>query len=218
MLKGCKYSNDYFIGSMKGLAVWAIIIVLVSIGACNLKQNSDFNKSLNSEIPLLLSSGSTTADYADIGLTLWFKNSIIPDLIWAEKPTPDWTWVRKELKTTHDTAITLSGTRKLNKSQEEDLFKWYTTMAPIIEKAGGRVYFEERVPQVIDVAGFLSKGNTEPAQWMLSGNLISVAAYQSKLKASVLAGPDRINVQLASRGDSKEGQTVLAVPVLLNEF
>lgn len=218
MLKGCKCLTNSPICNMKRLAVWAIFIVLVSVGACALKQKTDFNKDVNSEIPLLLSSGSTTADYADIGLTLWFKSPIIPDLIWMEKPTSDWTWVRKELKTTQNTAITLSGAGKLNKSQEEDLFKWYTTMAPIIEKAGGRIYFDERVPQVIDVAGLLSKGNTEPAQWMLSGNLISVAAYQSNLKTSVLAGSDRINVQLASRGDSKEGQTVLAIPVLLNEF
>lgn len=221
MLKGGKCS--YPISNFKLCLFWTIFIVLISIGTYNLRPltNNITNnmKNKNSEIPLLLNSGCARADYAHVNLTLWFENPTIPDLIWTEKPTPDWQWVSKELKTTtQQTAISLSGEDIMNKSQEKDLLKWYTTMAPIIEKAGGIIYFDERVPEVIDVAGFLSKVNIEPAQWILTGNLTSVAAYQEALQTSVLAGKDRINIQLVSRGDSHKGQTVLAIPVLLNEF
>ncbi|AET70891.1 hypothetical protein Desor_5517 [Desulfosporosinus orientis DSM 765] len=219
MLRGRKCSTAFHICHLKLFMFWIIFLAVISIGAFNLRPMNDNTNDKNSEIPLLLSSGCTGIDYANVSLTLWFESPTIPEMIWTKKPTPDWRWVCKELKTaSQQTAISLSGDDRVNKSQEKDLLKWYTTMAPIIEKAGGIIYFDERVPQVIDVAGFLSKENTKPAQWILTDNLMSVAAYQDNLKTSVLAGKDRVNIQLVSRRDSNNGQTVLAIPVLLNEF
>ena len=85
-----------------------------------------------------------------------------------------------------------------------------------LAQSGGQIYIDERVPQAIDISAYLSKTNALPAQWALSDSLVSIAAYQKNLPSTVMAGNDRINIQLLSRGNG--GQTVLAIPVLLEEF
>jgi len=76
----------------------------------------------------------------------------------------------------------------------------------------------ESIPQAIDISAYLSQTNALPTQWVLSDNLLSIAAYQNIIETSVMAGQDRINIQLLSRGKNTEGQSVLAIPVLLKQF
>ncbi|WP_243454545.1 hypothetical protein [Desulfosporosinus fructosivorans] len=180
------------------------------------KEPSIVNKST---VPLLLNSGEVHTKEADITIILWFKDGVIPLETWTKLPTPDWTWTYNELRTgSEKVAVTLSGKRLIDKDEESDLYKWYTTMNRELAKAGGLIYIDERVNQTMDISSYLSKTNAQPAQWALIDNMLSIAAYQRNIDADVLAGKDRINIQLLSRGKDTEGQTVLAIPALLNEF
>ncbi len=172
-----------------------------------------------SEVPLLLNSGLVEGKEAEVTLILWFEDSDIPSAIRANKPTPDWIWAYKELQLEcGKVSATLTGQRLLNKNEERNLFAWYTTMVPQINKAGGRIYLDERIPQVIDTSAYLSQTNALPTQWVLIDNMVSIAAYHNNLEMSVMAGQDRINMQLLSRGNNTGGQSVLAIPVLLKQF
>jgi hypothetical protein len=170
-------------------------------------------------VPLLLNSGVVQATEAEVSVVLWFENGDIPLEVWTKKPMQDWIWTYTELHAgSGKEAVTLSGRRHMDKNEESNLYTWYTIMAKQLAKSGGRIYLDERVSQATDISVYLSKTNTLPAQWALSGDLQSIAAYQSDLPMSVMAGQDRINIQLLSRGKNTEGQTVLAIPVLLEEF
>jgi len=170
-------------------------------------------------VPLLLNSGEVQTKEAEVTILLWFEDGDIPPGTWTKLPTPDWTWTYKELQTgSEKVAVTLSGHRLIDKNEESSLYKWYTTMAQELAKTGGRIYIDERVDQAMDISAYLSKTNALPAQWALIGNMLSIAAYQNNFLTSVLAGQDRINIQLLSRGKNTEGRTVLAIPALLKEF
>jgi len=169
--------------------------------------------------PLLLNSGEVQAKEAEINITLWFENGDVPHGTWTSQPTQDWIWTYNELQTGNGkVAATLSGHRMINKNEESSLYKWYTTMAQELAKTGGIIYIDERVDQAMDISAYLSKTNALPTQWALIGNLLSIAAYQNDISTNVIAGQDKMNIQLLSRGKNNEGRTVLAIPALLKEF
>jgi len=170
-------------------------------------------------VPLLLNSGVVMTKEAEVSVILWFENGEIPPEIWTKRPAPDWTWTYKESQTASGkVAVTLSGHRYMDKNEESNLYTWYTIMVRQLAQTGGRIYLDERVPQATDISAYLSEINALPAQWYLSGSLVSIAAYQKDLPTNVMAGNDRVNIQLLSRGKHNEGQTVLAIPALLEEF
>ncbi len=211
-------SNSYNI-------IWLMLIVctmFIGLGVYTLSVVGHTKESVelhNTAVPLLLNSRVVQAKEAEVSVILWFENGDIPLEIWKNRSMSDWTWTYKELHTASaKVAVTLSGHRRVDKNEESNLYTWYTIMAQQLAQTGGRIYLDERVSQATDISVFLSKMNTRPAQWALSGDLLSIAAYQSDLPISVMAGQDRINIQLLSRGKNSEGQTVLAIPALLEEF
>lgn len=176
-------------------------------------------RSASQEIPLLLNSGIVKSNEAEVSVILWFEHGNIPADVIKNRPLPDWTWDIKQLETENgQEAVTISGHSNLNINKERNLYTWYTNIAQELTKIGGRAYLDERVSQQLDISAFLSKINAQPAQWDLSGNMLSIAAYQNSLNTYVMAGKDRINIQLLSRGRNADGHTVLAIPALLEEF
>lgn len=198
-------------------------ILISSFGVYTLRAVAQSKESVQmiplSGVPLLLNSGIVQANDAEISVILWFENREIPLSIWAKRPTPDWIWTYKELPMENGkVSATLTGQSLLNKNEESNLLAWYTTMVPLIEKAGGKIYLDERIPQAIDISAYLSQIDAFPTQLVLIDNMVSIDAYQDNLEMSVMAGQDRINIQLLSRGTGTEGQSVLAIPVLLKQF
>lgn len=174
---------------------------------------------MSEKVPLLLNSGLTQSNEAEFSLILWFEKGEIPQKIWTELPIKDWVWTSNTLRTEDgQEAKTLFGQHLVNKNEENILFTWYTTMAQEVSKAGGKIYLDERVPKMVDVSAYLSQVKARPLQCSYLGNMVSIAAYKTNLGTDVRAGKDRINIQLLSRGKSTEGQSVLAMPALLEEF
>jgi len=170
-------------------------------------------------VPLLLNSGDVQAKEAEVSIILWFENGVIPDGIWEKLPTAEWQWTYNKLQTeSTEVPVTLSGHQMIDKNEESALYKWYTAMVKELATTGGMIYIDERVDQAMDISSYLSKTNALPAQWVLIDNMVSIAAYQNNFPTSVLAGQDRINIQLLSRGKNTEGRSVLAIPALLKEF
>ncbi|EGW38901.1 hypothetical protein [Desulfosporosinus sp. OT] len=206
-------------------------IIMISLIACILcigfgihnvymgMPSKDTLKTSQMEVPLLLNSEVVLAEEAEVNVILWFEDGEIPLEIWTKKPMPNWNWDYKELKTGNgNVAVTISGHCFIDKNEESNLYSWYTIMAQQMAKTDGHIYLDERVPQLVDIASYLSKTNALPSQWALQGDMVSIAGYQSNFNNSVIAGQDLVNIQLLSRGKNTEGQTVLAMPVLLEEF
>jgi len=169
--------------------------------------------------PLLLNSGIVEAKEAEVSVIFWFENEDTLLNLGTNKPMPNWVWDYKALQSeSGKKAVTVSGHCIVNKNEESNLYKWYTNMARQVSKTGGHIYLDERVPQIIDISAYLSQANAIPSQWALLGNTVSIAGYQNNLITGVMAGKDRINIQLLSRGNNTKGQTVLAIPALLEEF
>lgn len=181
-------------------------------------QSSELVDTSHNIEPLLLNAGLVQAQKAELSIILWVENGIIPSEVWTQLPMPDWVWSVNEQQTKHGYTATLSGHRVIDKDEERMLYSWYSKIAPIIAKDGVRIYLDERVSEGIDVSAYLSQSNILPAQWFLLDNMVSIAGYQSNFGECVMAGQDRINIQLLSRGQNTNGQTVLAIPALLKEF
>lgn len=197
-------------------------ILVIGLGAYALQvemSSKDTVKLCKKAVPMLLNSGIVQTKEAEVSVILWFENGDIPLEVRTKWLMSDWTWTFKEQQTgSGKVAATLFAHRRIDKNEETNLYTWYNTLAQSLAKMGGRIYLDERVSQVTDISAYLSQTNALPAQWILSGNLVSIAAYQNDLLTSVVAGQDRVNIQLLSRGENTKGQTVLAIPVLLEEF
>lgn len=168
---------------------------------------------------LLLNAGMVQTQQADISIMLWIEEGTIPIQTWTQLPMPDWIWSKKDLRTGQGSvAVTLSGHRIIDKNEESMIYDWYTRNAPILTKTGVQIYLDERVPEAIDVCDYLVQSQAQPSQWYLANDLVSIAGYQSNIRTDVVAGQDKINIQLLSRGHDTTGSTVLAIPVLLKEF
>lgn len=214
--------NTYRIKQVKVIIILAALTLTMSFGFHVLSAMAMNKKTVKLDEfkgTLLLSSGLVQADKAEISIVLWFEDRKVPKGFSKSRPIPNWTWTYKELQLDSEkVAVTMKGQYIVNKNEERNLFAWYTTMVPQIEEAGGRIYLDERIPEAIDIAAYLSHNNAVPKQWLLSGNMISTAAYQDNIDTSVVAGQDKINIQLLSRGNNSKGQSVLAIPALLKEF
>ncbi|WP_242876226.1 hypothetical protein [Desulfosporosinus hippei] len=196
-----------------------LIVISFGIGNYVLTHNLKNLDASNNKMPLLLNSGFLEANEAEATLILWIENTEVPTYILGNMPTENWKWNYKELEMENGkVARMLTGQDILNKEEEIKLFAWYTNMVPLIEKAGGKIYLDERTPEAIDISAYLSQTNADPMQWMLIDNMISSAAYQKNIETTVMAGQDQVNIQILSRGKGSDGRSVLAIPVLLKEF
>lgn len=202
------------------MTIFACLLILALLANSSWLEIPSPESKLSSRntVPLLLNSGAVQVKEAEVSIILWFENGEIPLGTWTKLPVPDWKWTRNELQTGEKSPVTLSGHRRFDKNEEIELYQWYSTMQTELAKTGGLIYIDERVDQAMDVSAYLSKTNALPTQWVLIDNLLSIAAYQDEFLTSVLAGQDRINIQLLSRGKNTEGRSVLAIPALLKEF
>jgi len=144
MLIGYGHHNTYFSTYIRIILILLTWILTISIGVHALiavTQSKETVQIAKSGVPLLLSSGIVQAKDAEVSVILWFENRDIPLAIWTNSPTPDWIWTYRELQMENGKrSVILTGQRLLNKNEERNLFAWYTTMVPQIEKAGGRIY------------------------------------------------------------------------------
>lgn len=204
----------------KAIAAVLLIVGFFSYGYAGAADSNDALEVCSPKtVPLLLNSGEVQVEEAEISVIIWFEGGNIPPEVWTNKPTPNWVWTYKELSGgSNNKAATLAGQCRLAKNEEDIFAEWYAAAAREAASYGGIIYLDERVDEALDIAAFLSKANAEPVQAARIGNLFSLAAYQNNIGPSVLAGRERINIQLLSRGDNTVGQTVLAIPALLKEF
>jgi|GEM_PF-658988 len=199
--------------------VWTLMISFGIHALRAITQSKETVLNAKAQVPLLLNSGIVQAKDAKVTVILWFEDRDIPLKIRISRPTSDWIWTYKELEIENEkVSATLTGQQSLNKVEENNLLAWYNSMVPKIEKVGGKIYLDERTPQAMDIAAYLSRTNADPSQWVLIDNMISTAAYQKNIGTNVIAGQDQVNIQLLSRGKGNEGQSVLAIPVLVKEF
>ncbi|AFM43458.1 Protein of unknown function (DUF1779) [Desulfosporosinus acidiphilus SJ4] len=205
-----------------GILVVCILLMLCLKTNVLMAQNTMNDDGVsNKSIPLLLNSKFVDASEARVTMVIWFDDSNRP--LSSEQitnpPVKNWSWSNNYLQAGNSRrASTISGEGLVNKKEELKVYKWYTIMAPKIAKAGGRMYLDERVPESIDIPAYLNHIDAQPVQWAISDNLISIAAYQKLINPSVKIGTDKLNIQILSRGEAAKGETVLAIPVLLEEF
>lgn len=215
------YTYHSFTNSPKLIKILlACFLALISVkGNSPMVRNHSVSVHSKTEIPLLLNSKQVVSDKARVKLVIWFDDSKITLDQFPQPPIKNWRWSCKDLQAGNGRrAITLSGECILDKNAEQQVFTWYTIMAQRIASEGGRIYLDERVPERLDISAYLTQIQALPVQWSLTDNLVSIAARQQQINSSVKVGNDSINMQILSRGETANGQTVLALPVLLEEF
>ncbi|MHB1653164.1 MAG: hypothetical protein ACYCVD_11905 [Desulfitobacteriaceae bacterium] len=160
---------------------------------------------------LLLNSGLSKATEAKAELILWFPQRP-PENLLNELP-PGWNW--RQVQTN---GATVSGTRVIQKNQEEAFLTLYQTLARQTADAGGQAYLDERIHEGLDLYRFFSSMQAQPLQWAMSGSTLSLTGYIPQLTNPIVAGSDRVNLQLLTRSSTGHAESVMAIPVLLNEF
>lgn len=209
-----------------------IILILFLLLNINPQTNRALaNRQENTDPPLLLNSGLIDVTEAEVQVIFWFeeqsdaqRSSFLSEEILSQE---GWEWKIKgqglfesELKQETETtqALTISGYRYINASEEEEILNWFRLISKRIEFQGGKAYLDERVEAGIDAEAYLRQNNFELKQKAISGKTTSLAAWQEGFLPGIQAGQDLINLQVLSRTTSQGAKTVLAIPVLLEEF
>ena len=99
------------------------------------------------ETTLLLNSGLTTAQEAEIRVVLWFERkpplSIIQSL-----PHEGWKWKESELKASDLVhPYTLSGYKVIQREEEKLLTLWFQDLSKDVQDYGGTVYLDEIISE-----------------------------------------------------------------------
>lgn len=194
-----------------------ILVLFVSMGYGTHKVMA--NKQQSKNPPLLLSSGLTEVSEAEVHVLLWFEgendfenSSLIEEI----QSIAGWKWDYQ--RSSSNGAITLTGSRHLNASEEAEILTWFQQIAKSVELEGGKAFLDERVQAGIDIRTYLEENGFQSVQGVMTGKTFSVAGRKKDFFSEVQAGQDSINIQLLSRSTSQGEKTVLAIPVLLEEF
>lgn len=170
------------------------------------------------ETPLLLNSGLTTVQQAEVKIILWFEQKPFEN-IKQSLPQEGWEWKESEFKAPNGKVpYTLSGYKLICSEEEEQIFSWFRELTKKVQDYGGTVYLDERVPEGIDVIKYSVQQEVIPVQWALSENTLSITGFKNGLYPSIQAGDDLLNIQLLSLSNGDHGKTALVIPVLLEEF
>lgn len=197
------------------------IILFISIFLLNIGSEANgmlASKQQDINPPLLLKSSLTEVTEAEVRVIFWFegesdvsRSSFLSEQILSQA---GWKWETHGLTQ----AMTVSGYRHIDASEEDEIWTWFKTRAKRVELEGGKAYFDERAQVGIDGKTYLSQNSFEPKQEAISGTTSSIAGWQEGFFPEVKAGQDSVNIQLLTRSTSQGAITVLAVPVLLEEF
>ncbi|AHF08710.1 hypothetical protein [Desulfitobacterium metallireducens] len=209
--------------------IFIVLIILIDLGY---EANGVIASRQQKNIPpLLLNSGLVEVAEAEVEVVFWFgeersdsASSFLQEQIRSQS---GWRWEIHgvEIQAANWTqgldskqSLTVSGYRHLNALEEAEIWTWFKTMAKKVELEGGKAYFDERVRAGIDGETYLRRNSFEPKQVAFSGTTSSIAGWQDGFFPEVKAGEDSVNIQLLTRSTSQGAMTVLAVPVLLEEF
>ncbi|HVJ48009.1 hypothetical protein [Desulfitobacterium sp.] len=197
------------------VVLFIIINLLIVVAASN---SMVVNKQQKEHPPLLLNSGLTDVSEAEAQVILWFDgqdsashSEFINNQVLSQA---GWEWE------SHDSqkALTVSGYRRLKASDEAEILTWFEAVAQMVEQEGGKAYFDERIDARVDGMVYLRQNGFEPKQGVITGTTASIAGWQEGFFPVVQAGRDSVNIQLLTRSASQGAKTVLAIPVLLEEF
>lgn len=166
---------------------------------------------------LLLQSGLAAADEAEITVIIWLKASELERTV-NSLPPSGWNWRTVQYESPAADVATVAGTRTITRQEEAEVRDWYLALAQEIAKAGGQAYLDERIGESIDILAYMAKVQAMPQQWVFGAGTRSMAGYEAGFGSPLTAGSDLVNLQLLTRAGGQHGQTVLAIPVLLQEF
>ena len=196
----------------------SLLLVIISLfcGALIHKERNFYPTKLPG--PLLMQSGLGTGQNAKVSVVMFLDRKINPAALTGILPT-GWSWHQvRQAKADGAEARTISAQRTITQEQEAQVFQTYLVLAEKMQAAGGHAYFEERIAESIDPVRYLARIGADPAEFAASGRLLSIAAWQKDAGTGVIAGADHINIQVAVRSGRDGGETVLAMPALLQEF
>jgi len=173
---------------------------------------------LMKENVLLLNSGLTDAQEAELKIVLWFERGKPAENLLADLPADGWEWQEAQLGIGENNAYTLAGRKSINAQEEKSIYPWFAKLSQEVQELGGIAYLDERVPEGIDIAKFSIEQEINPVQWSFTESTISVAGLKSGFYPAVQSGDEAVNIQLISQAHDGQGRTALAIPVLLEEF
>ena len=199
--------------------VLLVILLTPTILLAEMKYSSqDFREQ---EIPLLLNSGSVAGEKATVEYILWTED--VSELTKIEKilQSTGLVWHKITLSNYSErNAYQYMAEIEIKKENEEQALEIYHLLTNKIKRIKVRLYFEERVDSALDFDSYLKKSQIDIRQRVQLPDLISISGFHHDLRDVVKAGKQNINIQIMTKkgNESKKGRTVLAIPVLFEEF
>lgn len=202
------------------LGLMIVILITQVISCAGLIQSSDISDNNENKFILLLNSGLVDCQTAAVKCTLWTENS--NDLEHIEKilSKSELDWQKEILRDyAGNKAFKYTAQYNVTKERENDILNMYDSLAEKIDSKTTKIYIEEKVGKALDLDTYLKLNHVKIIQREEIPYLSSITGYSNSLINSTNIGNKQINLQIASRKtETDQGKTVLALPILLEEF
>lgn len=210
------------LSSLRIIIVSSLLLLLsATLTVISIDHMSGASRLKNPGYALLLNSGIVQCEEARINYILWTEDiTELPkiEMIISETGLK---WEKNVLSNyLGKNAYKYTSTYDIKKENEGQAVEILTSLMHSLDDEKVRVYFEERIDSPLDPAAYFNNNKIELKQKVAEYGLISLSGYSQSLLGDIYSGGEKINVQLVSRSQEGhlQGKSVLAYPVLLEEF
>ncbi|MFA6807437.1 MAG: hypothetical protein WCR27_00415 [Eubacteriales bacterium] len=183
-----------------------------------LKQNEFYNNKQSEQITLLLNSGLTNCQIAEIKYILWSDTDNVSIYDVLNNTGLDWDSenLRNEFG---ENAKKYVYKMTINKNEEKIVIKELNKIRENIKGVDVNLYFEESIPDCIDQERYLKIINADLKSKVITENVKSLTGYTPLYPDWIRTSNDKENIEiLGSINTESAKKTKIAIPVLMEEF
>ncbi len=198
-----------------------VLIVIILLTPTLLFADSLYNKHQVQSFPLLLESGLAEVLNAHIDYIIWSEDPADLSRIESALHGTELKW-HKEILSDYSgrRAFKYKASSVIEKTEERDALRFYYDLQKSLEDKQTKVIFEERIHSLLNPSEYFDQSNITAIQEVHCENMISISGVHQLLPQSNMLTKKVANIQVVAKTMHKnnQGQTVLAIPALLEEF
>ncbi len=210
------------IKKFKKYIMCVLIAVFLIVPSILLAESEYRSQNINKQpFCLLLNSGLLDCQSATIKYIIWTEDKSELPLIEKALKQTEISWQKNILQDySKNNAFEYIAEFDITKQKESKAWEDYMILKNKIATPKVRIYFEERANSYLNIDLYFKQNNVNTQEKAKTSNIISLTGYYSGFRENVKLGWKIVNIQVAAKeeNNTNEGKTVLALPVLFDEF
>lgn len=201
--------------------IWGLIILIFLLSPSLLlaelsKINNDWHLK---NLTLLLNSGLTHCEISNVKYILWTEDSSELPILEEIIQNSSLIWQKEVISDFAGTKVyKFSSENQINKEGEKLIPKQLDSLEKQLKGTRILLYFYQQIDQTIDIGHYLSSNEVKETQKTKTDKLFSITGYSNTIAKILHSNKFDTNVQIITNNIDNKEKTLLAIPVLLEDF